>query len=123
MRLVPPVRIRPISSPPGPRNSVIHSLLWLIKKPTGSPGGRGDRDRAGVRRLLAGQLEPGMAFGFGSGRQQLPVSVEDLVVRAVGQQLPRLPDPQRPEVKGVFHTAEYARQVNPGNANYRWGSH
>jgi hypothetical protein len=43
-----------------------------------------------------------MAFGFGNGRQQLPVSVEDLVICAVGQQLSWLPDPQRPEVKGVL---------------------
>ena len=49
-----------------------------------------------------------MAFGFGDGRQQLPVSVEDLVVRAVGQELSWLLNPQRLEVKGVFHTAEYA---------------
>ena len=37
MRLVAPVRIRPISWSPGPRNSVIHLLLRLIKNPAGSP--------------------------------------------------------------------------------------
>ena len=53
MRLVSPVRIRPISSPPGPRNSVIHSLVCLIKDPTGSPGGGGNREYAGVGYRLA----------------------------------------------------------------------
>jgi hypothetical protein len=43
-----------------------------------------------------------MAFGFGGGRQQLPVSVEDLVVRAVGQQLSWLLNPQRLEVKDAM---------------------
>ena len=72
---------------------------------TGEPG---DRERAGVGHRLAEQLQPGMAVGFGGGRQQLPVSVEDLVVRAVGQQLSWLLNPQRLEVKEVFHTAENA---------------
>lgn len=74
----------------------------LDQEPDRLAGGRGDHQHAGVGHRLAEQLQPGMAFGFGSGRQQLPVSVEDLVIRAVGQQLSWLPNPQRPDVKGVL---------------------
>src|ERR1039457_2109160 len=80
----------------------------LDQKPDRLAGGRGDRERAGVGHRHAEQRQPGMAFGFGGGRQRLPVGVEDLVVRAVRQQLSWLLNPQRLEVKGVSHGAEYA---------------
>jgi len=80
----------------------------LDQEPDRLAGGRSDRERAGVGHRLAEPLQPGMAFGFGDGRRELPVIVEDLVVRAVGQQLSWPLNPQRLEVKGVFHTAEYA---------------
>ncbi len=79
----------------------------------------GDRDHAGVGHRLAEQLQPGVRFGLGGDSQELPVGVEDLVARAVGQQLSGLLNPQCRELKRVVHTGEYAVLARPGDGRPR----
>jgi hypothetical protein len=71
-------------------------------------GGGGDLEHARAGHRLAEQLPPGAGLGFGRDRQQLPLIVEDLIARAISQQLSRLLDPQYREVKRIVHTGEYA---------------
>jgi hypothetical protein len=62
---------------------------------------------------------------LGGDGQQPPLGVEDLVARLAGQQSSRLPDPQFPEVKRVFHADRlYRASANrePDTGISRYGS-
>ena len=88
-------------------------------------GGGGGFDRAfengGEFRVQGAEplalLQPGVGLGFRGDSQKLPLIVENLISRPIGQPLSRLQNPQCLEVKRIVHTGEYATLTLPT----RWG--
>ena len=98
------MRIRPISAPAGSMSSATHSLSRLTSVSTGSPAAvvtASARVSDTIRVMVCSR---GRLCGLGCYSQQPSFSVENLIARPAGYQLPRLPDPKFPEVEGVAHT-------------------